>query len=181
MDWMNAIGGLLQQYTGSNTTPQNASDVENHFDQVAQAAPQSALADGLAAAFRSNETPAFGQMVATLFNNASGQQKASILNTLIAAAGPTILSQVLSRGGSGLSGLTNLLGSGQTTVTPEQAQDVSPDAVQHIATEAEKNDPSIVDRLSHFYSEHPTLVKTLGAAALTIALARVAEYQRQSQ
>jgi hypothetical protein len=178
MDWLNSIGGILQQYTGASaeSAPGN---VEEHFDQVAQAAPQSALAEGLAAAFRSNETPAFGQMVGTLFNNARGQQRASVLNALLAAAGPTILSQVMSRGGGGLSGLSGLLSSGQETITPEQADQVSPEAVQHIASEAEQADPSIIDRLSGFYSEHPTLIKTLGTAALTIALAKVAQSQQQ--
>ena len=37
MDWMNQLGGILQQYgTGTGTAP--ARDVENHFEQVAQAA-----------------------------------------------------------------------------------------------------------------------------------------------
>jgi hypothetical protein len=178
MDWLNSLSGILQQYTGASAQSA-APEVEGHFDQVAHAAPQSAIADGLAAAFRSNQTPAFGQMVSTLFNNASGQQRAGILNALIVAAGPTILSEVMSRGGEGLSGLGGLLGSGQQTVTPEQAQQVSGDTVEHIASEAEKADPSIIDRLSGIYSAHPTLIKTLGAAALTIALARVAESQRQ--
>jgi hypothetical protein len=31
--------------------------------------------------------------------------------------------------------------------------------------------------VSDFYSEHPTLVKTLGAAALTIALTKIAQNQ----
>ena len=176
MDWMNAVGGLLQQYAGANAQPAQGA-VEDDFDQVAQAAPQSAIADGLAAAFRSNQTPPFAQMVASLFQNADGQQRAGILNALIAAAGPTILSQVLSRGGGGLEGLGGLLGSGQQTVTPEQAQQVSPEAVQHIAAEAEKDNPSVIDRLSNIYSEHPTLIKTLGGAALTIALAKLAERQ----
>jgi hypothetical protein len=176
MDWMNAVGGLLQQYAGAGAQPARGA-VEDDFDQVAQAAPQSAIADGLAAAFRSNETPPFAQMAASLFQNADGQQRAGILNALIAAAGPMILSQVLSRGGSGLEGLGGLLSSGQTTVTPEQAQQVSPEAVQHIAEEAEKDNPSIIDRLSNIYSEHPTLIKTLGGAALTIALAKLAERQ----
>jgi hypothetical protein len=177
MDWLNSIGGLLQRYAGANAQTAQTG-VEGDFDQFAQAAPQSAIADGLAAAFRSNDTPPFGQMVATLFQNANGQQRAGILNALIAAAGPTILGEVLSRGGGGLAGLTRLAGSGQQTVTPEQAQEVSPEAVEHIAAEAEKDNPKVVDRLSNFYSEHPTLVKSLGAAALTIALARVAESQQ---
>ncbi|HVG32941.1 MAG TPA: hypothetical protein VM911_07670 [Pyrinomonadaceae bacterium] len=174
MDWMNQLSGILQQYSGAQGG-QAPDTVHDDFDQLSQQAPQSALADGLAAAFRSEQTPAFGQMVGQLFSNANGQQRAGILNTLIAALGPTIAAQLFSQGG--LSGLAGLLGGGQREVTPEQAAQVSPEAVQQIAEQAESKDPSIIDRVSNFYAEHPTLVKTIGTAALTIALAKIAERQ----
>jgi hypothetical protein len=182
MDWMNQLGGLLQQYSGAQAA-QAPDTVHNDFDQLAQHAPPSALADGLAAAFRSNQTPDFGQMAAQLFSNGNGQQRAGLLNTLINAAGPTIISQVLSRGGGGsgagggLAGLAGLLAGGQSEVTPEQAAEVSPEAVQELAAHAEQRDPSVIDQVSNFYSQHPTLIKTLGAAALTIALAKIADRQ----
>lgn len=175
MDWMNQIGGLLQQYQGAK--PNQAPDtVEDDFDQFSQNAPPSALADGLAAAFRSEQTPPFGQMLSQLFNQSSGQQRAGILNTLISTLGPTLVSQVLSRSGGG-SGLAGLLGGGQQEITPEQAEQVSPEALQRIAEQAANQDPSIVDRVSDFYARQPTAVKTLGAAALTIALAKIAQRQ----
>jgi hypothetical protein len=86
---------------------------------------------------------------------------------------------VLSRSGSGGGGLADLLRGGQREVTPEQAEQISPEAVAKVAEQAEQKDPSIIDRVSDFYSEHPTLVKSLGAAALTIALARIAQQQNQ--
>jgi hypothetical protein len=185
MEWMNQLGGLLQQYSGAEAA-QAPTTVNDDFDQITQSAPPSALADGLAAAFRSDQTPDFGQMTGQLFNNSSGQQRAGILNTLISVAGPMILSQVLSRrdgtsGGGGLSSLIGLLSGGQQTqVTPEQAEQIPADAVQEIAAQAEKKDPSVIDQVSNFYAEHPTLVKTLGAAALTIALAKIAQRQQGS-
>lgn len=175
MDWMNQLSGILQQYSGAQEGGQAPDTVHDDFDQLSQQAPQSALADGLAAAFRSDQTPAFGQMVAQLFSNANGQQRAGILNTLISALGPTIVAQLFSQGGH--SGLAGLLGGGQSQVTPEQAEQVSPAAVQQIAEQAESKDPSIIDTVSNFYAEHPTLVKTIGTAALTIALAKIAERQ----
>jgi hypothetical protein len=96
-----------------------------------------------------------------------------MLNQLIAAVGPSTVAQMA---GGGM--LASLLGGGASQVTPQQAQNISPEVVQQIATHAEKTDPSIVDRASAFYAEHSTLVKTLGGAALTIALAKVAERQR---
>ena len=175
MDWMNQIGGLLQQYQGAQ--PNQAPDtVHDDFDQFSQNAPPSALADGLAAAFRSEQTPPFGQMLSQLFGQSSGHQRASLLNTLISTLGPTVMSQMLSRseGGSGLAGL---LGGAQREITPEQAEQVSPEALQRIAEQAADQDPSIVDKVSDFYARQPTAVKTLGAAALTIALAKIAQRQ----
>lgn len=186
MDWMNQLGAVLGQYTGAGAA-QAPATVHDDFDQVTQGAPQSALSDGIAAAFRSDQTPDFGQMAGQLFGNSSGQERAGILNTLIKAAGPMILSQVLSRraganeGGGGLSSLIDLLRGGQQTqVTPEQAEQIPVEAVQEIAAQAEKNDPSVIDQVSSFYAKHPTLVKTLGAAALSIALAKIAQRQQAS-
>lgn len=170
MDWMNQIGGMLQQYAGGE---QNADNVHDDFEQTAQAAPSSVVADGLAAAFRSDQTPPFGNMLGQLFGQSNGTQRASILNTLISFAGPAIASQVLSRGGS--SGLAGLLSGGRQEVTPEEAEQVSPEAVQEIAAHAEQKDPSIVDSISNIYAQHPTLIKTLGGAALTIAMAKIAQ------
>lgn len=176
MDWMNQISGMLQQYGGA-AQPERAPDtVHDDFEQFAQAAPQSAIADGLAAAFRSDQTPPFGQMLGQLFGQSGPQQRAGILNTLIATLGPTLLAQVLSR--SGGSGLAGILSGGQTEVTPEQAAQVPPEAIQRAAAEAEQRDPSVVDMISNVYAEHPTLIKTLGGAALAIALAKVAQRQQ---
>jgi hypothetical protein len=187
MDLMNELSGLLQKYTGAQTA-QAQDSIHDDFDQVAQAAPQPAVADGLAAAFRSDQTPNFGQMTSNLFNNSNPQQRAGLINTLIKYAGPAVLSHVMSRGGSnaaggaggggGLSTLINLFKGGQQQeVTPEQAQQIPPEAVAQVAAQAEQHDPSIIDHISNFYSEHPTLVKSLGTAALTIALAKIAQRQ----
>ncbi len=180
MSWMNDLGGLLQQYAGASAA-QAPDTVDNDFDEIVQVAPRGAIADGLAEAFRSEQTPEFGQMAAQMFGQSTGNQRASILNTLIATLGPTLIAQLLGRkgGSSGLGGLLEgLTGGGQPEITPEQAEQISPEAVQDLATEAEKRDPSIIDQFSDFYAEHPTLIKTLGGAALAIALAKMA--QRQS-
>lgn len=185
MDLMKELSGLLQQYQGAE--PNQAPDtIDDDFDQIAQAAPQPALADGLAAAFRSEQTPDFGQMTSNLFSNSNPQQQAGLLNTILKYAGPAILSRVMSGGGGGsssagggggLSDLINIFKGGQQEVTPEQAGQIPPEAVQQAVDQVEKQDPSIIDRISDFYAEHPTLVKTLGTAALTIALSKIAQRQ----
>ncbi len=168
---MNEISNVLQSYAGSQS-PQNQEAVADHFGQVAQAAPSSALADGLAAMFRSDQTPPFGQMIGQLFSNSNPAQRANLLNTLLSSgAGASILSQLATSAGVNLPA-----GLGSTAaVTPEMASQIPPEAVQQAAAHAEKHDPSIVDRVSEIYAQHPTLVKTLGAAALSLALAHLAK------
>ena len=176
MSWTDKVGSLLKQYvTSGEAAAQPAPDVHAHFDQVAEAVPQNTLAEGLAAAFRSDQTPALGQMLSSLFSNSNGDQKAGLLNHLLSSVSPGTLMQVLS--GAGLAGLVS---GGTTQLTPSQAQQVSPDVVQQLANHAENSNPSIIDSLSNFYAQHTTLVKTLGGGALAIALAKVAERQRQA-
>ena len=131
------------------------------------------IAEGLSAVFHSDQTPAFGNLVGSLFSQSNGDQKAGMLNQLLASVGPGVLAQL---GGGGM--LASLLGGGATQVTPQQAQSISPEVVQQLATHAEKADPSIVEKASAFYAQHTSLVKTLGGAALSIALAKVAERQK---
>ena len=50
--------------------------------------------------------------------------------------------------------------------------------MEEIAREAEQQDPSVVDRVSDFAAENPMLVKTLGAAALGIALSHLGKQKR---
>ncbi|MGA3301264.1 MAG: hypothetical protein ABSD87_14365 [Candidatus Acidiferrales bacterium] len=171
MPWMDQVGNLLKQYTGgAAAAAAPAQDVNAHFDQVAAAAPAGTLAAGLAAAFHSDQTPAFGNMLSGLFANSTGEQKAGLLNQLMANVTPAMLSSIA--GGGALAGL--LKSGGQ--ITPEQAQQVSPEAVQQIAAQAKAANPSIVDTVSNFYAQHTTLCKTLGGAALSICLAKVAQH-----
>ena len=50
--------------------------------------------------------------------------------------------------------------------------------MQQLAEHAEHTDPNVIDTLSGFYAQHPGLVKTLGGAALTIALSKIANNMR---
>jgi hypothetical protein len=164
--------GILDSLKDGGAQSLGTAQAAEHFDQVAQTAPRGMIAEGLAAAFRSNQTPSFGNLVGTLFSHSNGEQKAGILSHLIGSAAPGILSQL----GGGV--LTRLQGTGEQQVSPDQAQTISPEVVQQLATHAEQNDPSIVEKASAFYAQHSTLVKTLGGAVLTMALAKVAERQR---
>lgn len=170
------LGNLLSQFVGGGAAPAQA---ETHFDQVAQNAPPDVLSSGLAAMFRSDATPPFGQMAGQMFGQSNPNQQAGMLNSLISGMGPAVLAALLNKTGSGggLGGLLGQLTGGSATpsVTPAQASQLTPDQVQVIASHAEQANPGIIDQMSAFYAQHPTLVKTVGGAALSIAMAKMAE------
>jgi hypothetical protein len=170
MSFLSGIGDLLKQYTGN--TP-NAANVEQHFDQVAQSVPSSSLASGLAEALHSGQTPAFSQIAGQLFSNGNGGQQATMLSGLIAAAGPSVIAKFT--GNNPNSPLAALLNSGQTSVTPAQAAAIPAGDVEALAQHAHAQDPSIVDRMSAIYAEHPQLVKSLGAVVMAVAVKKIAE------
>jgi hypothetical protein len=150
---MGLLDGLLQQFLKTVPGQENAA-AEQHFDQVAQRASPDLLSQGLAAAFRSDQTPAFAQMAAQMFGHATPEQQQAILAHMQGVLGADA--------GAVLGG-----------------QSVSPDVVQSTLEQAHADNPSIIDKMSDFYAQHPGLVKTIGGAALTIALAKMAEHARQ--
>ncbi len=145
------VFAVLQQYAGGAGT---ATDPHKDFDQVAQNASQAHIAAGLAGAMRSDVTPSFAQTISTLFGNSDSGQKAGILGTLLNSAGPTAAG-----------------------VTPQQAQQMSPDQIHDLAQKAQANNPSIIEEASSFYAQHPTLVKALGAGALAMIMSHMSQNQ----
>lgn len=167
------LGNLLQQYLGGAANA-NAGRALDDFDQVAQNAPRTTMAQGVTEALRSDQTPPFPQMVSQLFDKSDATQRAGMLNQLLRGVGPGLLNSVA---GGALGGLFR----GSDTpaaVTPEQAAQMTPEQVRELAQAAEQENPSIVDRMGDFYAEHPTLVKTIGGAALAIVLGRMAQGMR---
>ncbi|MEO8278278.1 MAG: hypothetical protein ABI564_01230 [Ideonella sp.] len=167
------LGALLREVTGGSvaSTPEQ-------FQQAAQNAPPDLLGKGLSAMFRSDQTPPFGQMAGQLFSDANPNQQASMLNRLLSQMGPSVLASLPAGAAAGLAGvLAQMTGGGSAPqLTPAQASQLTPDQVTQIASHAEQHSPGIIDKMSTFYAEHPGLVKTLGSAALTIALAKMAEH-----
>ena len=167
------LGSLLQKYLNV-PTGQAVPDAETHFDQVAQHASQDDLSRGISDALRSNQTPSLGQMVSDMYAKANPQQQAGMLNQILGSLNPGVLSSL----GGVLGGLATGAGGGHVQVSPQQVSDISPSQVQDLANRAEQHSPGVFDRLGQFYAQHPQLVKTLGSAALTIALAKIADRSR---
>lgn len=170
MGWADQIANVLQNYAGGAAAAGDQNEVTNHFNQVAQTAPQNELASGIASMFRSNETPPFAQMVTQLFNNSNPNQRANLLNTLLSSgAGAGVVSQIAQA-----AGISIPTGGGTPQITPEQAAQIPPQAVQQAAQHAEKHDPSIVDQVSQLYAQHPQLIQSLGALAMGMAMSHLA-------
>ena len=169
------LGNLLSQFASGG----NAANASDQFHQVAQNASPDLLREGLSAMFNSDQTPAFGQMAGQLFGQANPNQQAGMLNQMLSSMGPSVLASLAAgAGGGALSGVLGRLTQGgamPAAVTPEQASQLTPEQVQAIATHAEQHSPGIIDKMSGFYAQHPGLVKTLGSAALSIALAKMAQ------
>ena len=174
MSVFDQLGGMLQQYAG-NAAPANPQQATDHFDQVARQVPQSSLSGALTQVFQSPQTGTFGQNITDLFNQSNPQQRAGILNQLVPALGA-----------GGLGSLGGMLGSlfsggagAPQPISPEAAQQVSPQDAGRIAERAQQQNPSIVEQAGDFYAQHPTLVKALGAGAAIMALRHIAESQQR--
>lgn len=166
---------ILQQYANTTVAP-STQIAHEHFDEVSRAAPPGVLGQGVADAFRADSTPSFGEMVGQMFGQSNPQQQAGALNQLLRSIGPGVLGAL---GGGILGRMSAPSGTTVPQLTPEQASQLTPEQVKEIATRAEQHDPGVLDKLGGFYAEHPQLVKTLGSAALAIALAGVANRMRR--
>ena len=161
-----SIFDILAQVVGGASTDQ-------HFDQVAAQAPTDVLGKGLGEAFRSDQTPPIGEMVAQLFGNSNGNQQAGMLNQILTSLGPAAL--------TGLAGgvLGHIMTSGTTQVTPEQASQLTTNQVQDIVNQAHQQSPALADQLGSFYAEHSGLLKTLGSAALAVAMVKMKDHMAE--
>jgi hypothetical protein len=198
------FGRILDQYSDTSA-PADQPQVEQDFDHIAQHAEPEMLEQGMSHAFRSDQTPPFGNMVGQMFGQADSGQRAGMLNQLIGALGPAVIGSMLGgRGGSmgglggmggggalgGLGGLLGgLLGGGNTggnagaqqsmpQLSPQEVERLSPEEVQDLATRAEQHNPGIIDQMSHYYAQNPQLFKALGGAALAVALGQIAQRRR---
>jgi hypothetical protein len=167
MSLLDNIGNIVNKFTQGGASE---ADLHDAYDKVATNVPTGTLASGISHAFRSDDTPPFEQMVSKLYDQSNPEQRAGVLNQLLGSLGPGA-SQMLSS-----LGLGSIAGAATgSAITPQQAQQVTPEAVQTIARQAATKDPSVMDRAAGFYAQHPTLVKTLGAGALAILMSRISK------
>ncbi len=163
MGLLDDVKNVIGQYSAGTASP---ADLEAQFHQVVGTANPSAVSQGIAAVLGSNGTEPFGQMVSQLFANGSADQKAGMLNALLASATPEVRAK-----------LGSLIPAAAATgaVSGAQATSVPADAVSALAQQVHGQNPGVVQELSGFYAQHPTLVKTLGSAAMMLAMRKIAE------
>ena len=152
-----SLRDILSQYA-DRSYQQPLPTAADDFDRIAGDAPPEVLRDGIADAFRAEETPPFPQMVAQLYGRSDPHQRAGLLNEILGSLGG------VASGGA----LGEMLR--RSRISPEEADRVSPEQLQETIARAERHDPSIIERASNFYARHPGLVRQLGTAALTLAM-----------
>jgi hypothetical protein len=93
-----------------------------------------------------------------------------MLNQMIGLLGPTVM--------AGLAGgaLSKIMSPGQTQISPEQAQKLTPQQVQDVVNQAHAANPSVADNLGQFYAQHTGLIKTLGGIAATVAMMKMKDH-----
>lgn len=169
MGLLDDVKGLLTQYA-AGATP--SGDVGAHFQDVAESVDSGTVAHGIAAAMRSDQTPPFAQLVSQLFASGSNDQKLAMLNTLLSNVTPEQRAQIAA--------IIPGMAGGSSSVSTEQAAMVPPSAVQSLAQRVEQHNPGVVEQMSSLYAAHPALVRTLGTAAMMIAMRKIAERQRSN-
>jgi hypothetical protein len=170
MAWLDAINDIINRYGGAaGGTASAPADPHEDYRNIAKSAPPQVMADGLADAFRSDQTPSFPEMVSSLFRQSNPDQKAGLLTQLMGAIGPAALASI-----PGLSGLAGSAGA-SSSVTPSTASQISAEQVQQAAAHAQRANPTVIDQVSGFYAQHPGVVKALGATAVTIAIQSIAK------
>lgn len=139
-------------------------ELRNSYRKTTDTAPRPLMAEALAAAFRSSVS-GFPLLFAGLFEYCNREQRARLLTILIPALS-TASKVELAR--AGLSNVTDV-----RDPSPECAGDISFESIRVIAAEAARSDPSVIDRVSVFYSRVPNITKYLPTPTIAAVLAYV--------
>lgn len=172
MNRENDVSAVLQQYT-AETGVHSVQKVEQDFVAVAQHVPAEHVTTGLAEAMHSEQTPPFEDMVGDSFERGSDELRAAMLKRLIDGASPAVVKPLIDDGL--LPRAAN--GSGHPAVPVDNGlvQNLDTEVVRRLAREAAQENPSVIDRMSEFFAVDPDAGRTLGGAALSVALNKIAE------
>ena len=157
MDFMQQLGGLLNQYAGGGATDKQ--QARNDFDQVAGLVPKDLLGSLIGPALSSLGGDQVQERVRNAASEMTPQERGGLLGTLLGGLRSSGVDL-----GQFLSGLGINAG---VADRPEQA---SPDDIAKVATRTKEMNPTLFERAMSFLAENPALVKVLGAAVITLVM-----------
>ena len=152
MSFLDQISGVLNNVMGGNL---NEQEVNSHYDQIASAVPQQTLGASIGPALQSLGLGQAQQGIANSAQQMSPAQRGGLMQQLLGGFGNS---------GVNVGSLLSQLGINQSVANNPQS--ATPDEVATLASHAQANNPSVFQEAMGFYSQHPTLVKALGAAAI---------------
>lgn len=162
MSFLDQVGGLLNNLSGGNLSEQ---ETHAHYDQIAQQVPQDQLGTAIGPALSNLDNSELQSRVADSAGQMSPQQKGNLVQSLLGGLG----------GGGAIGSILSQLGINQNVANDPQS--ASPEEVGKLAAHAKENNPGLFQKAMSFYSEHPTLVKALGA----VAIAQIARHLANPQ
>jgi hypothetical protein len=168
----NDVSAVLQQYA-AETGVHSVQKVEQDFVAVAQSVPAEHVTTGLAEAMHSEQTPPFEDMVGESFERGDAALRTAMLRQLIDGASPAVVKPLIDDGI--LPRAANGSWQPDVPVDATLARQLNTDVVRRIAREAAQDDPSVINRMSAFFAVDPDAGRTLGGAALSVALNKIAE------
>ena len=158
MGFMDEIGGILGQF--SNAQNVSDQDAHAHYDQIHNSVPTDILGSVIGPALSSLGGGSLQQTIGNSVSQMNPDQRTQLLQVLLNG---------LQSSGTNLPALLQQLGVSPSVLSnPQQA---STSDVTTIAAHAHANAPGVFNRAMEFYSNHPTLVKAMGTAAI-LAISR---------
>ncbi len=157
MDFMQQLGGLLNQYAGGASADRQ--QARNDFDQVAGVVPKDLLGSLIGPALSSLGGDQVQERVRNAASEMSPQERGGLLGTLFNGLRS-----------SGIDLGSFLGGIGVNSSVAEHPEQASPEDVGKVAAQARATDPTIFERAMSFFAQNPALVKILGTAVITLVM-----------
>jgi hypothetical protein len=149
-----------------NDTARQDLELRRSYTAITESASRPTVTDALATAIQSSDC-GFPRLIADLFQHCDDEQRANALMILVHSLTPAS-QQALHH-----AGLFEYVSSGPEAAV-ERVSRLCVEAVQLIAAEAERSDPTVVQRICDFYSRYPNITKHLPTPTLAVVLAELA-------
>ncbi|HEY0846258.1 MAG TPA: hypothetical protein VGE12_12890 [Noviherbaspirillum sp.] len=173
MNRENDVSAVLQQYS-AETGVHSVQKVEQDFVAIAQHVPAGDLTGGLAQAIHSEQTPPFDELMRDSYMRGGATQRAAMLKRLLDGASAEVLRPLVN---DNVFPHVDVARQSLAAVHVDEsiAGQLAPETFQQVARLAVEEDPAVIDRMIEFYAIDPDAGRTLGGAALSVAMGKVAD------